>query len=52
MQAAAIMAAFVYQTAVRDEMMPRKQLPKPTPATPAVTPDKKDEGKKLVTSAE
>jgi len=52
MQAAAIMATFVYQTAVRDEMMPRKALPKPTPATPPATTDKKqDDGKKLVTSA-
>ncbi len=28
-QAATIMAAFVYNTAMRDEMMPRKPLPKP-----------------------
>jgi carboxypeptidase Q len=28
-QAAAIVAAFVYNTAMRDEMMPRKPLPKP-----------------------
>jgi hypothetical protein len=47
------MAAFVYQTAVRDEMLPRKPLPKPQPAAPAVAPEKKpDDGKKLVTSAE
>jgi hypothetical protein len=32
MQAAAIMAAFVYHTATRDEMIPRKPLPKPQPA--------------------
>lgn len=52
MQAAAVMAAFVYQTAVRDEMLPRKVLPKPQPATPAADPEKKPEdGKKLVTSA-
>ncbi len=52
MQAAAVMAAFVYQTAMRDEMMPRKVLPKPQPATPAATPEKKpDDGGKLVTSA-
>jgi len=31
MQAAAIMASFVYHTAMRDEMLPRKPLPKPTP---------------------
>ena len=52
MQAAAVMAAFVYQTAMRDEMLPRKVLPKPQPATPAVAPEKQPEdGKKLVTSA-
>ncbi|MFT5209510.1 MAG: carboxypeptidase Q [Flavobacterium sp.] len=31
MQAAAVMAAFVYQAATRDEMMPRKPLPEPLP---------------------
>lgn len=31
MQASAIMASFVYHTAVRPEMMPRKPLPKPQP---------------------
>jgi hypothetical protein len=31
MQASAIMAAFVYDTAMRDEMLPRKPLPKPQP---------------------
>jgi Zn-dependent M28 family amino/carboxypeptidase len=31
MQAAAIIATFVYQTANRDEMMPRKPLPEPWP---------------------
>jgi hypothetical protein len=31
MQASAIMAAFVYNTAMRDEMLPRKPLPKPLP---------------------
>jgi carboxypeptidase Q len=31
MQASAIMAAFVYNTAMRDEMLPRKPLPKPQP---------------------
>ena len=51
MQAAAIMATFVYQTAMRDEMMPRKVLPKPQPATPANAPEKKPEDdKKAVTS--
>jgi Zn-dependent M28 family amino/carboxypeptidase len=34
MQAAAIMASFVYQTAMRDEMLPRKPLPKPQPVIP------------------
>ncbi len=33
MQASAIMAAFVYDTAMRDEMLPRKPLPKPQPRT-------------------
>jgi carboxypeptidase Q len=32
MQASAIMAAFVYNTAQREEMLPRKPLPKPQPA--------------------
>lgn len=31
MQAAAIMASFVYHTAVREERLPRKPLPKPQP---------------------
>ncbi len=31
MQAAAIMATMVYETAVRDEMLPRKELPKAQP---------------------
>jgi hypothetical protein len=31
MQASAVIAAFVYQTAVRDEKLPRKPLPKPSP---------------------
>jgi hypothetical protein len=29
---AAIMAAFVYNTAMREEMLPRKPLPQPEPA--------------------
>ncbi len=45
MQAAAVMAAFAYQTAMREEMLPRKPLPKPRPARP-------EDGKKLMTSAE
>ena len=32
MQASAVMATFVYNTAMRDEMLPRKPLPKPQPA--------------------
>jgi carboxypeptidase Q len=32
MQAAAVVASFVYNTAMRDEMLPRKPLPKPQPA--------------------
>ncbi len=34
MQASAIMASFVYNTATRPEMLPRKTLPKPQPARP------------------
>jgi len=34
MQAAAIIASFVYNTANRDEMIPRKALPKPRPPAP------------------
>jgi hypothetical protein len=33
MQASAIIASFVYNTATRPEMLPRKPLPKPTPET-------------------
>jgi carboxypeptidase Q len=33
MQAAAIIAAFVYQTANRPEPLPRKPLPRPLPAS-------------------
>jgi hypothetical protein len=32
MQASAIMASFVYNAAMREEMLPRKPLPKPQPA--------------------
>jgi len=40
MQAAVIMAAFVYDAAMRDTMLPRKPLPKPTdaPKNPAAKP--------------
>jgi hypothetical protein len=34
MQAAVIMASFVYHTAMRDQMVPRKPLPKPRPDRP------------------
>ena len=44
MQAAAIMASFVYHAAVRDEMLPRKELPKPEPK-------KKEEEKKAEASS-
>jgi len=37
-QAAAIMAAFVYNTANRDEKLPRKPTPNLVPATPTPTP--------------
>ena len=33
-QMAVIVASFVYMTANRDEMIPRKPLPKPQPARP------------------
>ena len=36
MQAAAIVASFVYHTANRPEMLPRKPLPQPLPKDPAV----------------
>jgi Zn-dependent M28 family amino/carboxypeptidase len=36
MKNAVVTAAFVYQTAMRDQMLPRKALPKPT-ATPRPT---------------
>jgi hypothetical protein len=50
MQAAAIMASFVYQTAMRDEMLPRKPLPKPQPVVPE---NKKSvDTPKVATSAE
>ena len=42
MQASAIMASFVYNTAMRDEMLPRKPLPKPQPKRE----ENKDEDKK------
>ena len=35
MQAAVILAAYVYDAAMRDNMLPRKPLPKPAPAAPA-----------------
>ena len=37
MQASAVMATMIYQTAVRDEMLPRKPLPKAQPARPRPT---------------
>ena len=37
MQASAIMASFVYNTAMREEMLPRKPLPKPQPARRGAT---------------
>jgi hypothetical protein len=38
MQASTIIASFVYNTANRPEMLPRKPLPKPQPEHPAPTP--------------
>jgi hypothetical protein len=44
-QAAVVIAAFVYQTAMRDEKLPRKPLPQAAPQaaaqTPPATPEKK-----------
>ena len=37
MQASVILAAYVYDAAMRDNMLPRKPLPKPAPAEPAAT---------------
>jgi len=37
MQAAVILAAYVYDAAMRDNMLPRKPLPKPAPAAPPAT---------------
>jgi carboxypeptidase Q len=39
MQAAVILAAYVYDAAMRDSMLPRKPLPKPAPAKPEAKPD-------------
>ena len=42
MQASIIVASFVYNTAMRDEMIPRKPLPKAKPVVPATkNPEKK-----------
>jgi Zn-dependent M28 family amino/carboxypeptidase len=38
MQAAVILAAYVYDAAMRDDMLPRKPLPKPTPAAKSDAP--------------
>ena len=37
MQAAVVLAAYIYDAAMRDNMLPRKPLPKPAPAAPAAT---------------
>src|SRR5215469_5873598 len=37
MQAAVVLAAYVYDAAMRDNMLPRKPLPKPSPAAAAAT---------------
>jgi len=46
MEASAVMASFVYNTAMRAEMLPRKPLPKPEPKKE----EKKDEKKPLPTA--
>jgi hypothetical protein len=46
MQASAVMASFVYNTAMRAEMLPRKPLPKPEPKRE----EKKDDKKPLPTA--
>jgi carboxypeptidase Q len=38
MQAAVVLAAYVYDAAMRDSMLPRKPLPKPAPAAPPAAP--------------
>ncbi len=38
-QAAVIVASFVYQTAMRDQMLPRKPIEKPLPSEPAKKPE-------------
>jgi len=51
MQASTIMASFVYNTAVREEMLPRKPLPKPQPKPEEKKEDEKEQ-KKLPTSTQ
>jgi len=43
MQASAILAAYAYDAAMRDSMLPRKPLPKPGQAQPLTKPDQKPE---------
>jgi len=43
MQASAILAAYAYDAAMRDSMLPRKLLPKPGQAQPLTKPDQKPE---------
>jgi carboxypeptidase Q len=38
MKNAVIIASFVYHTANRDELLPRKPLPRPRPQAPAAAP--------------
>jgi hypothetical protein len=38
MKNAVIVASFVYHAANRDQALPRKPLPKPTPPAPGTTP--------------
>jgi len=52
MQASAVMASIVYDTATRLEMLPRKELPKPEPKKKPVESGKESEsGPQLISEA-
>ena len=52
MQAAAIMAAMVYDAAARPEMLPRKELPKPEPKKKKEDDKEKEPGERPARGAE